>query len=103
MEDEKLERGILDFAAAGHGLVLAHPGVWYNWKNWPEYNRLLVGGGARGHDKFGEFEITVTKNPKHPVMTGVPGAFKITDELYHMEVDPQGTPMEVLATSEKSA
>ena len=41
------------------------------------------------------------KEPKHPVMAGVPATFKITDELYHFEIDPQGTPIEVLAEGEK--
>jgi type 1 glutamine amidotransferase len=96
MTDGKLQRGIINFANAGHGLVLVHPGLWYNWNNWPEYNRVLVGGGAHGHDKLGEFEVTV-KEPGDAIMAGVPVRFKITDELYHTEVDPKGTPIEVLA------
>ena len=79
----------MDFADAGHGLVLVHPGVWYNWNNWPEYNRVLVGGGAHGHDRYGEFTVVV-KDPKNPIMAGVPDEFKISDELYHSEIDPHG-------------
>jgi putative heme-binding domain-containing protein len=94
--DSQTHKAIMDFADAGHGLVLVHPGLWYNWPTWPEYNRVLVGGGAHGHDKYGEFEIAV-KDPNQPVMAGVPASFKISDELYHSEIDPQGTPIEVLA------
>ena len=31
-------------------------------------------------------------------MAGVPATFKINDELYHFAADPQGTPLQVLAT-----
>jgi len=83
---------------AGKGIVLLHAGTWYMYKDWPEYNSTYVGGGAHGHDKLGEFEVTVTQ-PDHPLMKGVPARFKVTDELYHMEPDPKGTSIEVLATA----
>ena len=97
LPDPALHKGIMDFADAGKGLLLVHPGLWYNWKNWPEYNGQLVGGGARSHDKFGEFEVTVD-DTSHPIMAGVPNSFKISDELYHVEHAEQGPPMQVLAT-----
>lgn len=97
MPDAAMRKGIFDFAAAGKGLLLVHPALWYNWKDWPEYNRVLVGGGASSHDRFGEFEVTVT-DANHPIMAGVPGTFKISDELYHFQRDEQGTPIQVLAT-----
>ncbi|HEX3798543.1 MAG TPA: PVC-type heme-binding CxxCH protein [Verrucomicrobiae bacterium] len=102
MDDAALQQGIFDFANAGHGLVLAHPGLWYNWKNWPEYNRVLVGGGAHGHDKYGEFEVDVTQ-PANPLMANVPATFHVNDELYHSEIDPQATPIEVLAEAKNLA
>jgi len=83
---------------AGKGIVLLHAGTWYNFKDWPDFNTSYVGGGARSHDKLGEFEVTITQ-PDHPLMKGVPAKFKVTDELYHMVVDPKGTPIEVLATA----
>lgn len=98
IKDPAARQGILDFASAGKGLLLVHPALWYNWNDWPEYNRVLVGGGSRGHDKYGEFEVKVT-DAKHPLMESVPASFKITDELYWFETDPQGTPIEVLATA----
>jgi len=97
LPDSSLHKAIFDFADAGKGLLLVHPGLWYNWKNWPEYNRQLVGGGASSHDKFGEFEVTVGET-SHMIMTGVPATFKISDELYHFQRDEQGPPIQVLAT-----
>ena len=85
-------------ADAGKGIVLLHAGVWYNFKDWPDFNASYVGGGARSHDKLGEFEVTITQ-PDHPLMKGVPAKFKVTDELYHVVPDPKGTPIEVLATA----
>ncbi len=93
---------ILDFASSGKGLLLVHPALWYNWADWPEYNRLLCGGGSRGHDHFAEFEVTVT-DPRHPLMRGVPAKFNITDELYWFEPNLEGTPIKVLATARSSS
>lgn len=90
-------KAIFAHAEAGKGMLLVHPALWYNWKDWPEYNRVLVGGGSRSHDKYGEFEVTVVETG-HPIMAGVPAKFKITDELYHHANDEQGTPIHVLAT-----
>jgi len=102
INDLALRKAIFDFANEGKGLVLLHPALWYNWKDWPDYNRVLVGGGAHGHDKYGEFEVTVTQ-PDHPVMDGVPKTFKVKDELYHFEPDDKGTAIEVLATGKNAA
>jgi putative heme-binding domain-containing protein len=89
-------KGIADFAAAGKGLLLYHPALWYNWSDFPEYNRDLVGGGAKSHDKYGEFEVEVLM-PDHPITAGLPKKFKINDELYHFIPDSAGTPITVLA------
>ncbi|MGZ8937706.1 MAG: PVC-type heme-binding CxxCH protein, partial [Limisphaerales bacterium] len=80
--DEKVRKAIFDFVDSGKGLVLVHPALWYNWNNWPEYNAKLVGGGSRGHDKYGEFEVKIT-NKNHPITQGVPETFQIKDELYY--------------------
>ena len=83
----------------GKGLLLVHPALWHNWdKEWPEYNRVLCGGGSRGHDRYGEFEVTVT-DPGHSLMKGVQARFSLSDELYYFEPDSQGTPIRVLATA----
>jgi type 1 glutamine amidotransferase len=96
--DAAVREAIAAHAAAGKGLVLLHPGLWYNWANWPAYNRELAGGGSRGHDAYGEFEVTAS-GVKHPLMQGVPENFKLSDELYYYEADPAGTPIQVLASA----
>lgn len=97
LTDATLRKNIFAFAESGKPLLLTHPALWYNWNDWPEYNRVLVGGGARGHEKYGEFEVTVTESG-HPVMQGVPKTFRVSDELYQFAADPNGTPIQVLAT-----
>jgi putative membrane-bound dehydrogenase-like protein len=92
-----LREGIFEFANAGKGLVLVHAAGWYNWPDWPEYNRVLISGGSRGHDRLGEFEVTVTE-PGHPVMANVPATFTIRDELYNFIPDEKGSERQVLAT-----
>jgi putative membrane-bound dehydrogenase-like protein len=96
LDSPGLHKAIFDFANAGKGLLLVHPALWYNWKDWPEYNEQLVGGGARSHDKYGEFEVTVD-NTSHAIMAGVPSHFRITDELYHWN-KADGADIQVLAT-----
>ncbi|TXT48382.1 MAG: membrane-bound dehydrogenase [Limisphaerales bacterium] len=91
-------KALFDHVAAGRGVVLLHAGVWYNYADWPEYNRELAGGGSRGHDSLGEYEVKAT-GTAHPIMKGVPASFRITDELYYFVPDASGTPIEVLATA----
>ena len=38
-------------------------------------------------------------NGSHPVMAGLPASFKVTDELYNVIIDSEGTPVEALATA----
>src|SRR5437667_1833473 len=102
MTNPAVRKAIFNFADAGHGLLLVHPALWYNWSDWPEYNRALVGGGARSHDKYGEFEVAVDASD-HPLMTGVPKTFKIADELYHYQRDEQGAAIQVLGTGRNRA
>ena len=100
--DASARDAIMAFANSGKGLMLVHPALWYNWANWKEYNTKLIGGGSHGHDKFGEFEVTVDATD-HPIMQGVPKTFKITDELYHHEKEPDGATLTVLATGRNAA
>lgn len=102
MTNKALRNGIFGFADAKGGLLLVHAANWYNWRDWPEYNRSLVGGGTRSHDKYGEFEVTVNA-PEHPIMKGVPANFKLSDELYHFEKDEKGAQIQVLATGRNTA
>ena len=41
--ESAVRAAIFAHANAGKGLVLLHPGLWYNWADWPEYNRVLAG------------------------------------------------------------
>jgi type 1 glutamine amidotransferase len=99
-------KALFDFASAGKGLVMLHPGAWYGYANWPELNARIVGGGARGHDRIAKFTVNAVK-ADHPVMKGVPASFDVEDELYYMNAEadkiPAGTsPIEVLAETSPS-
>lgn len=97
--DDATRAAVLQHARSGKGMLIVHPALWYNWeRNWPEYNRELCGGGSRGHDRYGEFEVTVTA-PDHPLMKGLPARFTLSDELYWFEPDAAGTEIQVLATA----
>lgn len=98
LDNPAFRKALAAHLAAGRGLVFLHPGTWYNLPGWPEYNRELVGGGARGHDAIREFAV-YAKAPEHPVMKGVPAEFRIVDELYHVTLDPAAK-VEVLAETE---
>jgi type 1 glutamine amidotransferase len=100
MEDPALRKAIFAFVAAGKGLVLAHPALWYNWQDWPEYNKQLVSGGSNGHDAYGLFNVTVV-NKKHPVTKGVDAKFSLKDELYYYKVDPSGPGINILAQAQR--
>jgi len=96
--DDDTKRAIFRHVRSGRGLIGLHPGLWYNWADWPEYNRELVAGGSRGHDRLEEFAVDTTA-PEHPLMHGVPAQFNLTDELYWFEVDPAGPAVTVLETA----
>ncbi len=84
-------KALFDFAAAGKGIVMLHPGTWYGFAGWPELNAQIVGGGARGHDKIHPFDVKAVK-ADHPVMAGVPASFTVEDELYYINAEPEKTP-----------
>ncbi len=95
---KEVQNTIMDCVNDGKmNMLIYHPSTWYNWKDWPEYNKQIVGGGSRSHEKLQEFEVTVLK-PNHPLMKGVPEKFRMVDELYRWEQDPD-TEVEILAMS----
>lgn len=97
-------KALFDFAAAGKGIVMLHPGTWYGFGGWPELNAQIVGGGARGHDRIHPFDVKAVK-ADHPVMKDVPASFSVEDELYYVNAEgaPEGTaPIEVLAETSNS-
>ena len=96
-------KALFDFAAAGKGIIMLHPGTWYGFAGWPELNAKIVGGGARGHDKIHPFDVKKIK--EHAVMAGVPDTFTVEDELYYVNAEgtPEGTAkIEVLAETSPS-
>lgn len=97
---KRFQRKLNDFADAGHGIVLLHAAVWYNWPNAPTYNRRFAGGGTKSHGR-GEFTV-FNRKPAHPVMNNVPAEFKIVDEQYRMVFD-RGAQVEVLAETSPEA
>ncbi|HLW18748.1 MAG TPA: ThuA domain-containing protein [Cyclobacteriaceae bacterium] len=103
INDPNARQAIVEFAEAGKGMVLGHAALWYNWADWPEYNQNIVSGGSRGHDKYGEFEVSIT-NANHPVTQGVDQKFSLKDELYYYKIDENGPGIEILAeaTSDQS-
>jgi putative membrane-bound dehydrogenase-like protein len=97
-------KALMEFADAGKGIVMLHPGTWYAYPQWPELNAKIVGGGSRGHDKLGEFSVKVV-NKEHAVTKGLPGEFSVVDELYYVNAEevPEGTVgIEVLAETSPS-
>jgi putative membrane-bound dehydrogenase-like protein len=84
-------KALFDFAAAGKGIIMLHPGTWYGFGGWPELNAQIVGGGARGHDKIHPFEVKAVK-AEHAIMAGVPGSFTVEDELYYVNAEPDKIP-----------
>jgi uncharacterized protein len=102
LADPALRTGIFELVGAGKGLIVGHAAGWYNWRDWPEYNRQLVGGGTRAHARYGEFRVDVVA-PDHPIMRGVPASFTLRDELYRFNPDPEGAAVTVLATAREEA
>ena len=84
-------KALFDFAAAGKGIIMLHPGTWYGFGGWPELNAQIVGGGARGHDKIHPFDVKAVK-ADHPIMAGVPASFTVEDELYYVNAEPEKIP-----------
>lgn len=94
--DSETRKKIFSRVNDGMNLMINHPGTWYNWKDWPEFNKELVGGGSTSHEKLQEFDVII-KKPNHPILKGVPKKFRIFDELYRWKKDEEGVDIEVLA------
>ncbi len=91
-------KALIDYANRGGAIIAMHPGTWYAWGNFPQWNKEIIGGGTRGHDPLGPYPVKVI-NVTHPITLGVPAEFEITDELYNYNADPAATPLEVLVTA----
>jgi len=90
------QAAITKFVKKGHGLLLLHAAVWYNWEDWPAYNLNYVGGGSKSHEEFQPFRSYVVNNA-HPITRDVPKKFEFADELYRFVPDPQAKGISVLA------
>ncbi|HRE81516.1 MAG TPA: ThuA domain-containing protein [Opitutaceae bacterium] len=84
-------QALWQFAEAGKGIVMLHPGTWYGFSQWPELNAKIVGGGSRGHDKIAAFSVNATQ-PTHPIMKSVPASFTVEDELYYFNAEADKIP-----------
>ncbi|MXV16371.1 ThuA domain-containing protein [Hufsiella ginkgonis] len=98
IKSQASRQAILDHIAAGKGLLLAHAALWYNWKDWPEYNKQIAAGGSNGHDRYGSFDVNFT-NTTHPVTQGQAAKLTLKDERYYYIPDPAGPGIEVLASN----
>lgn len=90
------KKAITRFVEKGNGLVLLHPALWYNWPDWPEYNRDFVSGGSKSHEEYRVFKNCIV-NTAHPIVGNVPRTFELADELYRYTPDPDARGIEVLA------
>lgn len=93
------QAAITKFVEKGHGLLLLHAAVWYNWPDWPAYNLNYVGGGSESHEKLQEIKNVVV-NAGHPITQGVPAKFEFADELYRYVPDPDAKGIEVLVVGQ---
>ncbi len=73
---------IMSFVRGGKGLVSMHCALW-SYQDWPEWAEM-VGGFAPGHDKYGEFPVTIL-DPADATMEGLGSGFSITDEPYTVD------------------
>ncbi len=103
-DSAEYRKTLMQRIASGKGVVMLHPGVWYGYADWPELNAKVVGGGSRGHDKLGGFQVELV-DTEHAVVKGVTASFEVIDELYHVNAQspPTGTlPIKVLAQTSPS-
>jgi uncharacterized protein len=90
---EEFQKALNDFADNKKGIVMLHAATW-DHTPWKGFNERFIGGKTPNHGK-GDFKVTV-KNPKHPIMKGVPATFMIYDENYRFQAEKK-TGMEILA------
>lgn len=93
------QRAIEKYVSKGGPLILMHAALWYNWEDWPKYNRELVGGGSTSHETFQVFKNLVV-NTIHPITNGVSSQFDFKDELYRHVPDPNSLGLDVLVIGE---
>ncbi|QUD90511.1 ThuA domain-containing protein [Phenylobacterium montanum] len=95
--DEAFKAGFLALLDRGIGVVALHHAI-AGWPAWPEYAELLGGRflykpgpllGSLRPDSGYRHDVVHTvefADPGHPVVSGLPQSFALTDELYLFEV-----------------
>ena len=65
--DANVKSAIFQKVNSGNlNLLIYHPSTWYNWKDWPEYNQQLVGGGSRSGEEYPT--VWIVKHPKAKIV-----------------------------------
>ena len=89
-DDPELKKSLLDFVAAGKGLIGIHDGLatfvqWPQYDQWPEFGRMLGGTENGGHPWDGEMSIKVD-DPTSP-LTAMFGSktFMIRDQAFQLQ------------------
>lgn len=95
--DDSFKQGFAGLLEQGKGIVALHHAL-AGWPAWPAFAEALGGtflyrpGVVRGKARMdsgyrhGVDYTAEVLAPEHPVMAGIPGTFKMTDELYLGEV-----------------
>lgn len=93
--NQSSQKAIEKYISAGKPILLLHAALWYNWEDWPWYNKNIVGGGSRSHEKFQDFKNIVI-NPSHAITRDVDHEFIFKDELYRHQFDKNSSGINVL-------
>ena len=94
--EKVLRRSVLDFVAAGGGLIGYHSSTDSNY-HWEEFGRL-IGGYFNAHPWHEEIGVVVNE-PKHPLSEVYPAEkFRITDEIYQFRDPYSRNALRVLMT-----
>jgi len=92
LTDEQ-EQSLVDFVEEGKGLFCIHSATVVNEQHTKYIN--LIGGRFTHHSHYHEFPVKI-EDKEHPITNGVDD-FKITDELYVLDREPEGA--DILATA----
>jgi uncharacterized protein len=98
------EKALLDYIAAGHGLVIFHAAS-TAWNDWPEFTDLIGLTwvmGKSSHGKYHSFAVTIL-DPEHPVTAGMKSFQHVPDELYHRQLKHATAHVLATAYSDKAA
>jgi putative heme-binding domain-containing protein len=100
--DDEARHALTQYLERGGALVALHPATWVNASDWTDYNARFIGGGAKSHENYGEFEVRVV-DPAHALAAGVPPTFRVKDELYRFERRESDARIHVIAVGRSLA